>query len=38
MNVSMSELLHAIADLTKPQVWIILMRSGGHFAGAVFHG
>ncbi len=30
--------LEAIKSLTNDQVWIILMRSGGHFAGAVFKG
>ena len=23
---------------SPPRVWIVLMRSGGHFAGAVFRG
>ncbi len=31
-------ILDALQRLWDPQVWIILMRSGGHFAGAVFRG
>ncbi len=30
--------VEAIKSLTNEQVWIVLMRSGGHFAGAVFRG
>lgn len=30
--------LEAIKNVKKEQVWIVLMRSGGHFAGAVFNG
>ena len=33
-----SDLLSALNCLTQPQVWIVLMRAGGHFAGAVFKG
>ena len=33
-----SDLLDSLINLTQPQVWIILMRAGGHFAGAVFRG
>lgn len=32
---SHDQVLHS---LREPQVWLILMRSGGHFAGAVFRG
>ena len=32
------DLGHALQALREPQMWIILMRSGGHFAGAVFKG
>ena len=31
-----TSLYRALSDFLKPQVWIILMRSGGHFAGAVY--
>ncbi len=30
--------METVKSLAKDQVWIILMRSGGHFAGAVFTG
>ncbi len=30
--------VEAIKSLINEQVWIVLMRSGGHFAGAVFRG
>lgn len=33
-----SDLLGSLVSLVQPQVWIILMRAGGHFAGAVFRG
>ena len=33
-----SDLLNSLTSLAQPQVWIILMRAGGHFAGAVFRG
>ena len=33
-----SELLNSVTSLSQPQVWIILMRAGGHFAGSVFRG
>ena len=32
------EVAELIAGLARPQTWIILMRSAGHFAGAVFKG
>ena len=32
------ELQRSLQRLGQPQVWLILMRSGGHFAGAVFRG
>ena len=32
------DLRTALRCLKNPQVWIILIRSGGHFAGAVFKG
>jgi hypothetical protein len=35
---SRHDLERALQALREPQVWIILMRSGGHFAGAVFRG
>jgi hypothetical protein len=38
VDLSVDELKQAMIDLTIPQFWIILMRSGGHFAGAVFKG
>ena len=31
-------ILDALRGLKEARVWIILMRSGGHFAGAVFRG
>jgi len=34
--ISGSSLYRALSEFLKPQVWIILMRSGGHFAGAVY--
>ncbi len=33
-----SSVYESLAGFLKPQVWIILMRSGGHFAGAVYRG
>lgn len=30
--------LEAIRAIKNEQTWIVLMRSGGHFAGAVFRG
>ena len=30
--------VEAVRNLKDEQVWIVLMRSGGHFAGAVFNG
>jgi len=30
--------MELITGLVQPQVWVILMRSAGHFAGAVFKG
>ena len=35
---SSQQLCLALRTLETPQVWIILLRSGGHFAGAVFRG
>lgn len=37
-NSTTSDLLSSLSSLAQPQVWIILMRAGGHFAGAVFRG
>lgn len=37
-NLTTSDLLSLLPSLAQPQVWIILMRAGGHFAGAVFRG
>lgn len=37
-DISSSDLLGSLVNLTQPQVWIVLMRAGGHFAGAVFRG
>jgi len=35
---SSTVLLELLSGLRQAQVWVILMRSGGHFAGAVFRG
>lgn len=32
------DLLKALQELKEQQTWIVLMRAGGHFAGAVFKG
>ena len=32
------DVMGLITGLAQPQVWVILMRSAGHFAGAVFKG
>ena len=32
------DLLRALEALKEQQIWIVLMRAGGHFAGAVFKG
>lgn len=37
-NRTSSGIYQSLASFLKPQVWIILMRSGGHFAGAVYRG
>lgn len=37
-NSMTSDLLSSLSSLAQPQIWIILMRAGGHFAGAVFRG
>ena len=37
-SLSGTTLVELLGSLREPQVWIILMRSGGHFAGAVFKG
>ena len=37
-NSTTPDLLNSLSSLAQPQVWIILMRAGGHFAGAVFRG
>jgi hypothetical protein len=37
-SMSSDFLLGSLVSLTQPQVWVILMRAGGHFAGAVFRG
>ena len=33
-----SSLVDQLGGLRQPQVWVILMKAGGHFAGAVFNG
>ncbi|XP_019849233.1 PREDICTED: ankyrin repeat and zinc finger domain-containing protein 1-like [Amphimedon queenslandica] len=36
-TVSSSEVMENLVRLaTEPQIWIVLMKSGGHFAGAIF--
>ena len=37
-SLSGTTLVELLGSLRETQVWIILMRSGGHFAGAVFKG
>ena len=36
--LSGTTLVELLGSLRETQVWIVLMRSGGHFAGAVFRG
>lgn len=37
--IDSSKLMQCLVELVSvPQVWIVLMKSGGHFAGAVFKG
>lgn len=37
-NTTEHDLRQSLRQLTLPGIWIVLMRSGGHFAGAVFRG